>query len=268
MDFRERTTLGRTRLKVGRLGISSSFGAPAAAFEEAFERGCNYLNWGTFIKGRSGAMCTAIRNIVASGRRDDMVVGMLTYAHNAWLTEHFFVKSLKTANLEYADVLLLGYFPKRPPRKVIDGALKLKEKGLARFIGLTGHNRKLFPELAEEGLFDVFHIRYNAAHRGAEIETFPLLDGPDISKEERPGIVSFTATAWRRLLKAKKLPPGKEPLSAAECYRFVLSHPAVDVCMMGAKDIAQMRENLAVLEQGPLSDEEMARARLIGGYNY
>ena len=30
--------LGRTGLSVGRLGISSSYGAPAAAFEEAFER--------------------------------------------------------------------------------------------------------------------------------------------------------------------------------------------------------------------------------------
>lgn len=32
-----------THLKVGRLGISSSFGAPAAAYEAAFERGCNYF---------------------------------------------------------------------------------------------------------------------------------------------------------------------------------------------------------------------------------
>ena len=37
MDFSEKTTLGRTGLQVGRLGISSSFGSPAAAFEEAFE---------------------------------------------------------------------------------------------------------------------------------------------------------------------------------------------------------------------------------------
>ena len=52
MTFSEKTTLGRTGFKVGRLGISSSYGAPAMAFEEAFERGCNYFTWGTFIKGR------------------------------------------------------------------------------------------------------------------------------------------------------------------------------------------------------------------------
>ena len=203
MTFYEPTILGRTGLKVGRLGISSSFGAPTAAYEEAFERGCNYINWGTFIRGRSGAMRQAIRNIVAKGRRDELVVGMLTYAHNAWLTEHYFCKGLKAARLEYADVLLLGWFPKRPPQKIIDGAMKLKEKGLVRFIGLTSHNRTLFPELAKEGIFDIFHLRYNAAHRGAENDIFPHITG-----ESRPGIVSFTATDWKKLLKPQKAPAG------------------------------------------------------------
>jgi aryl-alcohol dehydrogenase-like predicted oxidoreductase len=257
------TSLGRTNLKVGRLGISSSFGAPAAAFEEAFERGCNYFTWGTFIRGCSAAMRSAIRNITANGKRDNLVVAMLTYAHHAWLTEHFFVKGLKAANLDYADVLLLGWFPKRPPQKVIDGALKLRQQGLVRFIGLTSHNRRLFPELAQEGLFDVFHLRYNAAHRGAETETLPHLTGAD-----RPGVVGFTATDWRKLLAKRKLPPGERPLTAAECYRFVLSHPTVDVCMMGAKNMQQMRENLAVLDQGPLSGEEMERVRMIGELVY
>ena len=263
MQLSTPTTLGRTNLKVGRLGISSSFGAPAAAYEEAFERGCNYFTWGTFIRGRSGPMRAAIRNITAAGRRDDLVVGMLTYAHHAWLTEHFFLKGLEDAGLDYADVLLLGWFPKRPPQKVIDGAIRLKEKGLVRFIGLTSHNRKLFPELAKEGLFDVFHIRYNAAHRGAETETFPHLSGDD-----RPGVVSFTATDWRKLLGKRKLPTGETPLTAAECYRFVLSHPAVDVCMMGAKSTEEMRENLSVLEQGALTAEEMERVRRIGRLVY
>ena len=263
MTFSEQTTLGRTGLKVGRLGISSSFGAPAAAYEAAFERGCNYFTWGTFVRGRSGAMREAIRNISAKGRRNDLVLAMLTYAHNGWLTERFFVKGLKDARLDYADVLLLGYYSKRPPQKVIDGARQLKEKNLVRFIGLTGHNRALFPELAKEGVFDVLHIRYNAAHRGAETETFPHMGGQD-----RPGIVSFTATAWQKLLKPNKMPPGQPPLTAAECYRFVLSNPSVDVCMMGAGNMEQMQQNLSVLNSGPLAPEQMERIRKVGKHLY
>lgn len=151
---------------------------------------------------------------------------------------------------------MLGWYPKRPPQKIIDGALQLKEKGLIRHIGLTSHNRKLFPELAKEDIFDIFHLRYNAAHRGAETDIFPHITG-----ENHPGIVSFTATNWRKLLKPKKMPTGEQSLTAEECYRFVLSNPGVDVCMMGAKNTEQMRENLKVLEKGPLTEKEIERVK-------
>jgi len=258
-DFRQPATLGRTGLRVGRLGVASGYGAPTAAIEEAFERGCNYLTWGTAFKRRSPHMRQALRNLVAKGQRDRFVLGMFSYAHLPRLTERFFVKALAEANLEYADVLLLGYFSRRPSRRVIEGALRLKEKGLTRFIGLSGHNRRLFPKLHEEGAFDVFHLRYNAAHRGAETETFPFVGG-----EGRPGIVNFTATSWGKLLDAKRTPPGEPPATAADCYRFVLSNPAVDVCMTGTKTVEQMRENLMVLDMGPMSAEELARMRRIG----
>jgi len=263
MDFKEKTTLGRTGLQVARLGISSSFGAPAAAFEQAFEQGCNYFTWGTFIKGRSSAMREAIRNIVKKGQRDDLVISVLSYAHNAFLTERFFQRGLRDLGIEYADILILGYFPRRPSQRVIEGALRLKAKGMARFIGLTSHNRKVFPQLHQEGLFDCFHIRYSAAHRGAEDDTFPYLKGKD-----RPGVVSFTATAWKRLINPKKMPPGEQPPTSVDCYRFVLTNPSVDVCMMGARSIEQMRENLATLDQGPMTEEELNRMRRIGDFVY
>jgi len=177
MDFSEKTTLGRTGLQVGRLGISSSFGAPASAFEEAFEKGCTYFTWGTFIKGRSSKMKRAIKNIVASGKRDGLVLSMLTYAHSAFLTEYFFVKDLKALVIDYADVLLLGWFPKRPSQKIVDGALQLKEKGLVCFIGITSHNRKLFPELAEEGLFVFFQYGYHRALHSSPTRRSPALGG-------------------------------------------------------------------------------------------
>lgn len=259
MDFKDKTILGKTGLKVGRLGISSSFGAEAVAYEAAFEKGCNYFTWGTFVKGRSSQMKEAIQHIVQKGRRDDLVIAMLTYAHNAFLTEKFFVRGIKALGIEYADVLILGYFPKQPSRKIMEGAEKLKDKGLVRFIGLSSHNRKLFPEI--RNLFDVFHLRYNAAHTGAETEAFPYLSG-----EGSPGLVSFTATRWRQLLKPGKMPKGEIPPTAADCYRFVLSNPSIHVCMMGAGNMEQMKENLSVLEQGVMTDDELKRMRRIGDH--
>lgn len=261
MNFHQPVILGRTGLSVGRLGIASGYKAPAAAIEEAFDRGCNYFTWGTIIKGFTPQMRLALRAIAGRGHRDRLVLGMFTYAHNRFFTERLFQKGLKSAGLDYADVLILGYFSKRPSQRLLDGARRMKENGLIRSIGLSGHNRKIMAEWAGEGDIDVFHIRYSAAHRGAEIEAFPSMRG-----ENRPGVVAFTATRWGKLLDPKKMPPGETPPTAADCYRFVLSHPAVDVCMMGARTIEQMRENLKILDGGPMSEEELARMRRIGDH--
>jgi predicted aldo/keto reductase-like oxidoreductase len=261
MIFNEKTILGRTGLKVGRLGIASGYWAPAKAIEDAFECGCNYLTWGSFVKGYSPHMREALRNIVAKGQRDRLVLGMFSYAHQAFLTEHFLRKGLKAAGLDYADVLILGGFYRPPSRRVIDGAVHLKEKGLVRFLGISSHKRLLFPKLNEDKVFDVFHLRYNAVHRGAEDEIFPFL-----SDGGRPGIVSFTGTAWGKLLNPSKMPPGEKTPSAIECYRFVLSNSAVDVCMIGTRTVEQMKQNLAILREGPMTESELARMRRIGDH--
>jgi predicted aldo/keto reductase-like oxidoreductase len=263
MTFNEQVVLGRTGLRVGRLGIASGYWAPPAAIEEAFERGCNYLTWGTFIKGFSPHMRDALRNIIAKGQRDRLVLAMFSYAHQSSITEHFLLKGFKAAHLDYADVLVLGFFPKPPSPRIIDGALRLKEKGLVRFLGVSGHNRLLFAQIQKDERFGVFHLRYNAVHRGAETEIFPFLPG-----DNRPGIVDFTATNWGKLLNPKKPPSDGPSPMATECYRFVLSHPAVDVCMTGPRTLEEMRQNLKVLDQGPMTEDELARMRCIGDHIY
>jgi aryl-alcohol dehydrogenase-like predicted oxidoreductase len=72
----------------------------------------------------------------------------------------------------------------------------------------------------------------------------------------------------KHLLNPKKMPSGKTPLMASDCYRFALSQPAVDVCMCGPKNTDQMQTALKSLELGPLNDEEIERIRYIGDYVY
>jgi aryl-alcohol dehydrogenase-like predicted oxidoreductase len=256
-----RAVLGRTGLSVGRLGVASSFRAPPEAYEEAFDRGCNYFVWGTVLKGRCPHLRAAIRNLIARGQRDRMAIALLSYAHNGPLMDFMHRSSLRQLGTDYADLLLLGYHDRRPPQRLIDRALRMKQEGRVRFLGITSHNRKLFPDLARGGVFDVFHVRYNAAHRGAEQEVFSQL-----SAEDRPGIVSFTATRWRQLLDPRKMPPGEAPPSAADCYRFALSHPDVDVCMAGTRSLVEMRHALGALELGPMSESDLDRMRRIGDH--
>ena len=112
-----------------------------------------------------------------------------------------------------------------------------------------------------DNFYDLFHIRYNPAHRGAQTEVFPK-----ISRPGGPGIVSYTATRWGHLLDAKNMPTGRTALNASDCYRFVLSNPSVDVCMCGPKDILQMRGALRSLDLGPLSKEEMEKVKTVGDH--
>ena len=121
----------------------------------------------------------------------------------------------------------------------------MKEKGLYRFLAVSGHNRKAFPEFARQG-FDVCHIRYNAAPSRRGNRGLPQLTGSD-----RPGVVTYTATRWGQLLRSGRMPAGEPPLKSSDCYRFALTHPAVDVCLTGPRNRKQMREALDTLDLGP-----------------
>ncbi|MDY6791105.1 MAG: hypothetical protein SWH54_07545 [Thermodesulfobacteriota bacterium] len=259
MEEYKQSILGRTGLRVGRLGLAASYGAPASAFEEAFEKGCNYFYLGS---GRHRAgMKQAIVNLCRKGRRDQLVVAIHTYARSGLLTKSLLRKNLRSIGLEQADILILGWHNRRPSPKLIDRVMALKENGVFRFLGMSGHNRTLFPSMAATGQFDLFHIRYNAAHRGAEEECFSSL-----TEDDRPGIVTYTATRWGQMLNAAKMPMGESVPVPSDCYRFVLSNPAVDVCLCGPKNVEQLRQDLPALELGPLGEEEMDRIKRIGDH--
>jgi predicted aldo/keto reductase-like oxidoreductase len=258
VDSFKTAKLGQTGINVGRLGVSASYGAPAEAFEEAFEKGCNYFYWGS---RRKSGMRQAISNICRKGKRDELVVLIQSYSRSPFLMEVFLKNALNSLNIDSADVLLLGWHKRRPSQRMLEKCLNMKTKGLYRYLAISSHNRLLFPRLVQDNIFDVFHLRYNAAHRGAETEVFDQL-----SNQGKPGIVSYTATRWGQLLNPKKVPRGEKPLSASDCYRFVLSNPNVDICMCGPRDRSQMKEALRSLELGPLSEDELVRVRKIGDY--
>ncbi|MEE4263062.1 MAG: hypothetical protein V2I56_10260 [Desulfobacteraceae bacterium] len=252
-------TLGATGLQVGPLGMAASYGAPAEAFEAAYEKGCNYFYLGS---GRHRAgMRQAIRTLCRQGQRNNLVIAIQSYARFGFLMEWYLKRNLRFMGLEQADIMILGWHNHRPAPGLVARAQAMKKKGLCRFLAMSGHQRKLFPQMAATGQFDLFHVRYNAAHRGAEKEIFPHLRGDD-----RPGIVSYTATRWGQLLNPKKMPPGEPVPEPSDCYRFALSNPAVDVCLCGPRNIDQVRAALKALEQGHLGEKDMARMRRIGDY--
>jgi hypothetical protein len=48
------------------------------------------------------------------------------------------------------------------------------------------------------------------------------------------------------------------------CYRFVLSNPAVNICMMAPANLRQFESNLAEIRRGPLDAGELQFMRGFG----
>src|SRR5260370_42209333 len=109
--------LGRTRLQAGRLGMAASYGVPTAAVERAFERGVNYLYWGTFRRGPFGQ---ALRNL--KPQRGRMVLVLQSYSSVAALMRRSIEIALRKLNFEYTDVLLLDLWNKKPPSRIMDAS--------------------------------------------------------------------------------------------------------------------------------------------------
>jgi aryl-alcohol dehydrogenase-like predicted oxidoreductase len=262
--FRDPIALGRTALRTSRLGIGSSFVGSERVIEEAVEQGINYLYWGSI---RRPAFGRAIRN-VARRDRAGVVLTVQSYSRVAALMAPSIEIALRRTGIDYFDFLLLGMWNAPPRPAIVEAALRLRESGKVRHLMLSTHNRPSldghFREFeAGRSPFDVFMLRYNAVHRGAEQDVFPHLPAA-----QPPGIIAYTATRWGHLLDPAKMPPGEAPPRARDCYRFALSHPAVSMVLCGPGDREQMQEAIRALDAGPLTPDEDARMRRIGDHIY
>jgi aryl-alcohol dehydrogenase-like predicted oxidoreductase len=120
--------------------------------------------------------------------------------------------------------------------------------------GRLEHRQRLAAEMAKSGLLDAIMIRYNAAHRGAERDVFPVTQPLGLP------VIAYTALRWGALLRPTPYDPaGFSVPRPPDWYRFVLQQPAVAVTLSAPQTRAELEENLRVLEvEGPLSNEAYA----------
>lgn len=252
-DFTHRDVprLGR---RLFRLGLSGSFGLDEAGCREALER-VQYVFWSPRMKGLTPALRDALardrdRYVVSAGPLLGYFPGAVRRAAEG---------ALRALGIGQIDVFQLYWLGKMSAftGAVRNEMVRLREEGKVRALGVSIHDRPRAGKLAEDPILDLLMIRYNAAHPGAEQEIFPRL------ASRRPAVVAYTATAWRKLLRAPRGWTGKVP-TAGECYRFCLSSSHVDVVLTGPRSATELRENLAALEKGPLSPEERREMRAFG----
>jgi len=245
--YRDSPGLGR---RVFRLGLATNYGIDGKDLEWALGQGINYVFWTPMAR----RVTESLKNVLRKDRELIILASGPTFGYFAGGIRTGCEKILKRLGTDYIDIFQLFWLGRGSAwtLSTIEALVSLRESGLVRKIGVSIHDRKRAGRLAEDSPLDMLMIRYNAAHRGAEQDIFPHLS------ERRPAVVCYTATRWGALLKRPKGWQGPV-MSAADCYRYCLSNPHVDLVLTGPKNRMQLEENLSGLrEKGPLSVEEVS----------
>jgi aryl-alcohol dehydrogenase-like predicted oxidoreductase len=245
---------------VCRLGLAS-YGRTAITPEDvlaAVDRGVNFLNWQGLAEGPSDGDAFPAAVSALGARRQSVVVCAQFGARDGRGAATELRSALATLATDYIDVLKLYYVERAREWKELTGpggALRYlrdaQRDGAVRRIGITSHQRALAAEMADSGLLDAVMIRYNAAHRGAEREVFPVTQRLGLP------VIAYTALRWGALLRpTPDDPAGSSVPGPPDWYRFVLQQPAVAVTLAAPQTRAELEEDLRVLgAEGPLTEE-------------
>jgi aryl-alcohol dehydrogenase-like predicted oxidoreductase len=197
---------------------------------------------------------------VARRQRAGVVIAIQSYARVGVALRVSVERAVRSLDIGYADVLVLGLWNQPPPERVLDAALTLREAGLVRHLMVSCHHRPTFPAYVADPCWGAIMVRYNAAHRGAEDEVFPSVQ----AAAARPGVVAFTATRWGALVDRRMVPAIEPVPRASDCYRFVIGQPSVDVALCGPRDGAELDEAMAALDRGRMDADELAWMARVG----
>lgn len=244
-----------TPFPVCRLGLATRGGSGLEPddIQHALSRGINFLNW----CGAPDALSRVIGEL--GPRRREVMVCVQFEARTAADAKNELRQILRELRTDYVDALTFYYVESAEewqqiigPGGALEYCREARHGGEVRLLGLTSHQRRLAAEAARSGLLDLLMIRYNAAHRGAETEVFPITDALGMP------VVVYTCLRWGALLRGTPDdPPGFAVPPAPAWYRFALQAPSVTVALMAPETRAELEENLTVLKAyQPLSADQ------------
>jgi predicted aldo/keto reductase-like oxidoreductase len=255
-----RAPLARFGTPVCRIGLSASYRPGRKTVFKALDEGMNYFMYFGFDN-----QLTSVLRETMHGRREQFALA--TGGCN-WILFHrpllrTLERRLRQMRTDYIDVFHYFGITRRKhfTQQVRDELQAVRESGLVRGVSISTHDRQFAAELAAEGTLDAVMIRYNAAHRGAEEDIFPYLPASN------PAVIGYTATRWTQLFRRPRgYPAGGRVPTPGMCYRFVMSNPAVHVCLMAPGNETQLTRNLAEIRQGPLAEDDMQFMRSFGDF--
>lgn len=232
-------TLGRTGLVITRLGIGGAYCETPEGYRAALDCGVNYLD--TARAYRDGQDEQVVGEAIKD-RRKGIILATKTATRDAKGAQQDLEKSLRLLQTDYIDIWQIHYVNKEEelertlgPGGALETAIKAREKGHVRFIGITGHKWSILHQALATGTFDTVLCWYNCAMREAEELVFPE------AQRCHTGVVIMNASRNDKLFDGLNAPP------EADFYRYVLGHPAVHATLVGLRDINRFRRIAAAL---------------------
>jgi hypothetical protein len=255
----DRYELGDSGLRVSPfcLGVVEAPEAIAAAYDA----GINFffltadMHWPIYRATREGLRLLFERG---GGIRDDVVVGVVSYVTQPEFCYAPYIEVLgEVPGLERVDLTIIGgaYAAEFPTRRTVYAQHRLGQIPGARALGCTFHERSASVAALNEGTIDVGFVRYNAIHRGAEVDVFPRLspDRRSLCYNFKSTIGNGTNADWARLgLGADYWRP-----HATDAYRYVLRRPEVDGVLCGLPTARAVSDLATAIARGPLDEEEI-----------
>ncbi len=252
-----RALLGRTGLWVTRLGIGGAYCETPEGYGAALDCGVNYVD--TARAYRDGKDEEVIGRAI-QGRRHQLVLATKTGQRDAEGASRDLETSLRLLRTDYLDIWQLHHLNTQEEREkalgpggAMEAARKAKQEGLVRFIGVTGHDWVQIQAAVATGLFDTVLCWYNCAMREPEQTVLPE------AQQQHTGVVIMNASRNTKLFGDENAPPRER------FYRYVLSHPAVALTIMGLRDAEVFRQVAVDLAKDlAISPEEKAQLETYG----
>jgi aryl-alcohol dehydrogenase-like predicted oxidoreductase len=249
-----KTGVDVTILGLGGEGILRTYGHEREAYElinRAIDLGINY-----FDSAKAYAGCESYHGISLGERRKDIFLAGKSHARDKKAALEHLHDTLKTIKTDHLDLWQMHDMRTEEdieevsgPGGALEAFREAKEKGLVRFVGVTGHeNPSVLRRCIELADFDTVLMPVNPAE--PHYRSF-ITDLMPYAQQKGMGIIAMKVY-FRGLVSRF---PGVD--SAEPFYRFALSHP-VTTAIIGCDTIAQLEENVSSARSfAPLNDKEM-----------
>lgn len=266
--------LGKTGIKVPLLGIGTAQSGivnnvenGAKFFEKALELGITYYDSAPELGGYGKAQLQL--GEAFKDRRKEVFLTTKCYEPKADAAMKLLEKNLKEMKTDYADLVYLhslGADKMDPsvvtaPGGVMEFLEKAKREGLAKFVGISGHNRPdRFVPIIKNYDVDVIMTAVSFVDRNTynfEEKVWP------VAAERKVALVAMKVFGgtWGSKDQNSRLPVEHHELA----LRYALGLPNLSCCVLGMKAIDEVKRNIEwVKKYRPLDSEERAILDTLG----